>query len=427
MVVMQLPYGKYGLELNLDVPSLEILASGASGIPRDKDEDAIVQEAMASPISSKTLCELAKGKHSATIIISDHTRPVPSKHIIPFMLKELREGSPGIAVTLLVATGFHRVTTREELVAKLGEDIVRDERILVHDCQADETHAEIGVLPSGARLVVNRAAVETDLLVSEGFIEPHFFAGFSGGRKSVLPGICSRTTVLGNHCAKFIDSPSARTGVLHGNPLHADMEEACRLAKLVYIVNVIIDSEKRVVAAFAGDPHAAHRFGCDTLQKYCRVRPERKGDIVISTNGGAPLDQNVYQAVKGLTAAEAAAGEGATLIMCAECADGTGGDDFYRSIRDCESPQALLASIRKIPMDRTKPDQWEYQILARVLCKHKVIFVSHPAMQKTLEEMKLGYAPSLEAALSLAWQRHGRECRHIVIPDGVSVMVEEPA
>lgn len=178
------------------------------------------------------------------VIISDHTRPVPSRCIIPHMLAELREGNPSIDITLLVATGCHRGTTPQELEQKLGREIVEKEHIVVHDCDQSPL-TELGVLPSGAKLVVNSLVAQADLVAAEGFIEPHFFAGFSGGRKSILPGVCSRVTVLGNHCSAFIDSPLAQMGILEGNPINVDMEAAAAMAKLQYIVNVVINEEKR--------------------------------------------------------------------------------------------------------------------------------------------------------------------------------------
>ena len=287
---MRIPFGTTGLELSRDVAGAEVLESAIGTLKAEGSEDDIVKKAMANPIGSPKLSELAKGKKTATIIVSDHTRPVPSKHILPFMLAELREGNPDIDITLLIATGFHRPTSHEELVNKVGEKIANEEKFVCHDSRDPESNVEIGVLPSGAKLVIDKVAAETDLLVSEGFIEPHFFAGFSGGRKSVLPGVCDQVTVLGNHCSKFIDSPCARTGILEGNPLHNDMVAAAKLAKLQYIVNVVIDEEKHVAAAFAGDPFQAHETGCAFLKGYCRVKPEKKGDIVITSNGGAPLE-----------------------------------------------------------------------------------------------------------------------------------------
>ena len=421
---MRIPFGTTGLELSRDVTGAEVLESAIGTLKAEGSEDDIVKKAMANPIGSAKLSELAKGKKTATIIISDHTRPVPSKHILPFMLAELREGNPDIDITLLIATGFHRPTTHEELVNKVGEKIANEEKFVCHDSRNPDTNVEIGVLPSGAKLVIDKVAAETDLLVAEGFIEPHFFAGFSGGRKSVLPGVCDQVTVLGNHCSKFIDSPCARTGILEGNPLHNDMVAAAKLAKLQYIVNVVIDEEKHVASAFAGDPFQAHETGCAFLKGYCRVKPEKKGDIVITSNGGAPLDQNMYQSVKGLTAAEAAAAPGAVLIISTRCNDGTGGDSFYHALADCDTLEHLMERILATPMDKTDPDQWEYQILCRMMLKHRIIFVSEPAMQKTIEEMKLEYAPDLDTALDRAREAKGKDAHLVIIPNGISVIVE---
>ncbi len=424
-MTVTIPFGRTGMTLEDDLPGAEILESRIGELRAAGSEDSLVQEAMANPIGSPTLRELARGKKTCTIIISDHTRPVPSRHILPFLLRELREGSPDIGVTLLVATGFHRPSSAEELRQKLGDEVYEREKIVIHDSRDPARNVDIGVLPSGARCVIDRAAAETDLLVAEGFIEPHFFAGFSGGRKSVLPGVCDQVTVLGNHCAWFIASPQARTGVLEGNPLHKDMLEACRLAKLAYIVNVLIDEEKKVAAAFAGDPVQAHEAGCRLLLQYCQVKPEQKGDIVVSSNGGYPLDQNIYQSVKGLTAAEAAAAEGAVLLMISACGDGAGGDSFYRALRDCTSPAALTREILATPQNETKPDQWEYQILARILCKHRVIFITEPAQRQTILDMKMEWAPDIHEALAMARTEKGPDAHLVVIPNGISVMVRE--
>ena len=423
---MRIPFGTTGLELSRDVTGAEVLESAIGTLKAEGSEDDIVKKAMANPIGSAKLSELAKGKKTATIIVSDHTRPVPSKHILPFMLAELREGNPDIDITLLIATGFHRPTTREEMLDKYGEELFLRSGLhfAVHLSGKDEDMVSLGTLPSGGKLVIDKVAAETDLLVAEGFIEPHFFAGFSGGRKSVLPGVCDQVTVLGNHCSKFIDSPCARTGILEGNPLHIDMVAAAKLAKLQYIVNVVIDEEKHVAAAFAGDPFQAHETGCSFLKGYCRVKPEKKGDIVITSNGGAPLDQNMYQSVKGLTAAEAAAAPGAVLIISTRCNDGTGGDSFYHALADCDTVEHLMERILATPMDKTDPDQWEYQILCRMMLKHRIIFVSEPAMQKTIEEMKLEYAPDLDTALDRAREAKGKDAHLVIIPNGISVIVE---
>ena len=418
--MLQIPYGSGSLPL--EEGNAAVLRSAIGELKAAGSGQDIVRAALDAPIGSPRLRELAAGKKNCVIIISDHTRPVPSRDILPPMLEELRAGSPDIQVTLLVATGFHRLTGEEELEQKLGRELMEQCRILVHDCRDEKSNVQVGILPSGAPLVIDRAAAETELLLAEGFIEPHFFAGFSGGRKSVLPGICDQVTVLGNHCSAFIDSPFARTGVLDGNPIHRDMLAAAEMAKLRFIVNVIIDEEKKTVAAFAGDPIKAHRQGCDFLLDYCRVAPV-PADIVISSNGGAPLDQNLYQCVKGMTAAEASCREGGVIILCAACADGHGGEGFYSALRDCESPAELYARQMATPWDKTVPDQWESQILARILMHHTVILVTRPEMRQIVEDMKMRYAPDLETAMNMA-RCMGKESL-TVIPNGISVIVRD--
>ncbi len=420
--MLHLPYG------NKTIPFEEkgaaVLYSRINELAGECSGAEIVWEAMRRPIGSRMLHQLAEGKKTCTVIISDHTRPVPSRDILPAMLAELRRGNPDIAVTLLVATGFHRGSTKEELAAKLGDEIANGERIVMHDCADAAANVRIGVLPSGAPLVIDRVAAETDLLVSEGFIEPHFFAGFSGGRKSVLPGVCDRVTVLGNHCSAFIDSPYARAGILDGNPIHADMIAAARLANLAYCVNVVIDEDKKTVAAFAGDPIEAHIEGCAFLRPYCRVTAV-PGNVVVTTNGGAPLDQNIYQCVKGLATAEATAKEGAVLIMLAECADGTGGEGFYHALADCGSPAELYDAIMATPQDKTLPDQWESQILARILRRHRVIMVTRPELEPTVRAMKMEYAASPVEAMNMANSMKPGIPSITVVPNGISVIVEK--
>lgn len=416
-----IPHGKGSIPCKVPVDA--VLRSRVDELKSEKSGIELVREAMDRPIGSPRLAELSRGKKTCTIIISDHTRPVPSRDILPPMLRQLREGNPDIRIKLLVATGFHRQSTREELARKLGEELAGREEIIVHNAFDAQSNVKIGTLPSGAPLVIDRAAAETELLIAEGFIEPHFFAGFSGGRKSVLPGVCDKTTVLGNHCGAFIASPYARTGVLEGNPLHRDMLAAAEMAKLAFIVNVVIDEQKKTVAAFAGDFRQAHEAGAAFLRRYCELEAV-PGDIVITSNGGAPLDQNIYQCVKGLTAAEASAAPGAVLIMCAELADGTGGEGFYRSLRDCESPRAHFEQCAATPQAETIPDQWESQILARILMKHRVIFVSRPEMEQTIREMKMDFAASIEQAVAMAREEKGKDSRITVIPNGVSVIIK---
>ena len=424
MAEIKIPCGKGFLSGN--IPEENLTGIYHSALPEPcTDEMAEVRRAMANPFNSLPLSEQARDKKSAVIIISDHTRPVPSRFILPPLLEELRKNNPGIEVTLLVATGFHRLTTEAELRNKVGNEIFEKEKIVVHDSGNPAMLQKIGVLPSGGELVINKIALEADLLISEGFIEPHFFAGFSGGRKSVLPGIAARETVLANHCAEFIAHPKARTGSLSGNPIQEDMLFAAKSARLAFIVNVVIDGAKKIVKAFAGEPEAAHAAGCAFLKNLAQVTvPE--SDIVITSNGGYPLDQNLYQSVKGMTAGEAAVRPGGVIIICAACSDGHGGESFRKTLAEAPSPRAVLEQIAQVPRNKTVPDQWESQILARILCKAEVILVSPEIAPELPCSMHLRHAATLSEALETAQALCGNTTPRIsVIPDGVSVIVTQ--
>lgn len=423
MANIKLPYGKEFLEVEIPDERLNaILESDINKYKPELDEVDLVREALENPIGTPKLRDMAKGKDKVVIIASDHTRPVPSKIIMPLMLEEIRKGNPDADITILISTGCHRATTKEELIEKFGPEIVANEKIHVHDCDDESMLVNIGVLPSGGLLIINRLAVEADLLVAEGFIEPHFFAGFSGGRKSVLPGIASRATVMYNHNAEFIDNEKARTGMLDGNPIHRDMLYAARAARLDFIVNVIINSKKEIIHAVAGDCDLAHRQGCEFLGKYCRVK-SAPSDIVVSTNGGYPLDQNIYQAVKGMTAAEATVNEGGVIIMVAKSNDGHGGERFYKTFKEEKDVDRMMETFLATPSEETIPDQWQSQIFARVLKKAKIIYVSD-APDDMVEDLHMIPARTVEEAIEKADEILGKKDSKItVIPDGVSVIV----
>lgn len=421
------PYGKGSMKFT--IPKERWAGTLTGSLHRHntgKSEEQLVKEALEHPIGTPRLCELARGKQKIVILASDHTRPVPSRIIAPLMLAEIRRGNPRAEITFLIATGCHRGMLQEELTEKFGEEIVRNERIYIHDCDDEKMLVNLGSLPSGGELSLNRLAIEADLLVAEGFIEPHFFAGFSGGRKSVLPGIASRKTVLYNHNAAFIADPHSRTGSIKGNPIHRDMLYAARAAGLAFICNVVINAQKQVICAAAGDAELAHAQGREFLNRHCRA--ERiPADIVITTNGGYPLDQNIYQAVKGMTAAEATVNAGGVIIMLAKAQDGHGGEQFYQTLKKEKDLNRLMEGILATPAEQTIPDQWQSQILARVLLRAAVILVSD-APDEMVRDMHMLPARSLEEALAMAdglLEKKGiTQAKILAIPDGVSVIIQ---
>lgn len=426
MPVVKFPYGREQLELNIPEERYAgTLESHMHHYKPEKQPQELVLEAMAAPIGTPTLSVMAEGKKKVVIIASDHTRPVPSKIIIPPMLAEIRKGSPDADITILISTGCHRETSREELINKFGPEIVENEKIVVHNCDDTENLVYLGKLPSGGDLIINRLAAEADLLVAEGFIEPHFFAGFSGGRKSVLPGIASRKTVIYNHNGQFIDSPYSRTGIVDGNPIHNDMLYAARTAKLAYIVNAVINSDKEAIYAVAGDVDLAHRVGREFLSSQCQVKSV-PSDIVISTNGGYPLDQNIYQSVKGMTAAEATVKEGGVIIMLSKSNDGHGGKVFYETFRDEKNLKRMITKFIETPPEETIIDQWQSQIFARLLMRATVVFISD-APDDMVSDLHMVPAHSMEEALQKADEilavKGITNGSILAIPDGVSVMV----
>ena len=424
MPVLKLPYGRGHMAVDIPDSRLAgILESRAHHYRPEYDQEKMVRKALENPYDSPSLEDLARGKKNVVVITSDHTRPVPSRITMPVLLEKLRKGNPGIEVTILLATAFHRPTTREEMIFKFGEKIVAEEKIINHDCRDKDNLTCLGDLPSGAELWLNRLALEADLLIAEGFIEPHFFAGYSGGRKSILPGIAGVKTVLTNHCSRFIDSQKCRTGILEGNPMHEDMLVATGKSGLKFILNVVINAQKEVISAFAGDPFTAHQRGCRFVESLARVKAV-PADIVVTTNGGYPLDQNIYQSVKGMTAAEATAREDALIIIVSACSDGHGGDSFYRTFVEARDPRAVMDSIMATPMDKTIPDQWESQILARILISHQVIVVTDQCDPGLITGMKMMHASTFAQALEMADSIKGKKATITVIPDGVSVVVK---
>ena len=448
-MIVQIPYDNTHLALEIpDARIASVVTPWLDTYEPEAGEEELIRRALAQPIGSPTLEELARrgrcgcagdtDPHQAAevpgpdeqpragqkvvVIASDHTRPVPSRLLMPPILEAIRRGDPEAEITILIATGCHRGTTKEELVGKFGEEIVRNERIVVHDCADENALATIGRLPSGGVLRINRLAAEADLVVSEGFIEPHFFAGFSGGRKSILPGIAARETVYWNHNAGFIADPHARAGILEDNPIHRDMIYAARAARLAFILNVVINSKHEVIGAFAGDCEAAHLAGVSLVRRLCAVKAP-KADIVITSNNGYPLDQNIYQAVKGMSTAEAVCREGGVIIMAAGCRDGHGGKTFTETFQQEKSAAEILQEIESVAPGETVADQWQSQIFARILAHHTVILLSlaDPALVRS---MKMLPAASLQEALRIADGIVGKEAKVTVIPEGISAIVE---
>ena len=416
-----IPYYTSTLALHVEEENLKaVLTAKMHGFHAEKSQEQLVLDALEHPVDSPRLRTLAEGKRNIVIVTSDHTRAVPSKITLPLLLKEIRSGNPDADITILIATGLHRPTTEEEQRRMFGDEIVDHEKIAINNAFDPEQFVELCVLPSGAVFQVNRLAAKCDLLVTEGFVEPHFFAGFSGGRKSILPGICSERTVNENHSYKAVSHPRSNSGMLKDNPIHADMLCAAKAVNVQFIFNVALDGEKKIVAAWAGDLEQAHEAGVAFIRQWSQC-PVVTGDIVVTSNGGYPLDQNLYQSPKAMATAEACAGEDGVIIMCCSCCDGMGGAHFGQLIQR-GTPDEIDRYLSSIPPEKTIPEQWCTQVCVRVLRKHPVILVTTFLSHDEVRKANMIPASTPDEALEIAYRLKGEHASVVVIPDGVSVL-----
>jgi len=422
MPKIKLPYFKGSMEVNVEENNLKaVLYPKIHDYFVELSEENLVKQALNNPIGSPKLHELSKDRKNVLIITSDHTRSVPSKITLPLILKEIRKGNPNADITILIATGLHRKTTKEEQRVIFGNNIVNNEKIECHDAMDKAQMEYICDLPSGSSFEVNKLVVETDLLITEGFVEPHFFAGFSGGRKSILPGVSSEVTIRQNHSARAIAHENSKGGILIGNVINEDMIYAAKKVNAQFTLNVALDAHKRIIAAFAGDIIQSHEGACEFVTELSS-REKVIGDIVITSNGGYPLDQNLYQSPKAMTTAKACAGEDGVIIILSSCCDGLGGSEFERLMLSGPMDK-VLKEILATPDKQTVSEQWCVQVLADLLQKHKVILVTTFLDHEIVKKVGMIPANSPDEALKIAYDLKSKDASVVVIPDGVAVMI----
>lgn len=418
---VNIPYHITHMTANVPIDNLIGVLMSTSNSSVVKEESDIVQSSLENPIASKRVSELAKEKKNIVVITSDHTRAMPSGITMPLLLKEIRLFNKEADITILIATGLHRPTTYEELVERFGQEIVDNEKIVVHNAFDDDSIVDLGELPSGNRLELNKLAVEADMIVCEGFIEPHFFAGFSGGRKSILPGIASKDTINTNHCARNLAHPMARTGKLEGNVIHEDMLCAAKAIGVDFILNVAVH-DKKITACFSGDLEKAHETGCKYVLDNAKA-DKRLADIVITGNGGAPLDQNLYQSPKAISTALECIKENGIIIMVCSCSDGVGGDNFQKMMLTKKSPGEKLKDILEMDDKDTIDEQWCAQRLYEVLVNYKLMLVTDMFDHEVLSNMGIMPFNTVDEAIEKSLEIKGEESSILVIPDGVSVII----
>ncbi|MBN1346377.1 MAG: nickel-dependent lactate racemase [Phycisphaerae bacterium] len=364
------------------------------------DQAGAVAEALAKPIGSPPLARIAKAKvgGQVVIVISDITRPVPNAKILHPILDVLRAaGHKSEAITILIATGMHRPSTPEERVELVGSEIVGEYRIVDHRAEAQE---KLVVLPeptaSGTTVWIDRLYAEADLKIVTGFIEPHFMAGFSGGRKAICPGLVNLETIQKFHSPDFLEHPKATFGVLEGNPCHVEAIEVARRVGIDFLVNVTVTTEQDITGVYAGDSDAAHQAGCAAVAEAMGIGVRRQYDTVVTCGGGYPLDTTFYQTVKGMCFAEPFVKQGGTMVIASGCAQGIGSDIYLDIMRRYAGGRwrQFIEDIKA--SDRVEKDQWEYEMQCRVLRKVGVEglrFVTDGVDAATLSDCSVTPAP----------------------------------
>jgi nickel-dependent lactate racemase len=339
-----------------------------------KDERAAVLAALASPISTRPLREWIKPGDRICILFTDITRATPNERLIPWLLEYLAD-VPREKITLINQLGTHRPNTTSELEQMLTPAVARNYRVLNHEPENPQALVQLGTTRSGAPALLNRHFVEADVRIVTGFIEPHFFAGFSGGPKGIMPGVAGLETVVSNHGAKNIGDPNSTFGVTEGNPIWEEMRDIALRAGPSFLFNVSLNDRRQITGVFAGDLLAAHKVGCEFVRKSAMQKFDAPFDIVVTTNSGYPLDLNLYQAVKGMNAGARVIKPGGTLIIACECCEGVpAGSSFDELLRSARNPAEILSLLASPGFQR--PEQWQAQIQAIIQGKAKVLLYS---------------------------------------------------
>jgi lactate racemase len=366
MAVVHLAYGHDGLDVDLPAGADVLEPRRLPGLP---DEADAIRRALREPTGSRPLREVVPAGAAVGISVCDVTRPFPASRVLPVLLDEL----PAARVTVFVATGTHRACTPAELERMLGREVLAAVDVVQHDAFDRSRHAELGAVPgSAAPALVERAFLEQDVRLTTGFIEPHFFAGFSGGPKMVAPGLAHLDTVLELHSAARIGHPRATWGVTAGNPVHDAVRGVAARAGIAFNLDVTLNHEHRITRVFAGEPAASHAAGCAFAMETAMAPVAAPYDVVVSTNSGYPLDQNLYQTVKGMSAAAQIVRRGGAIVMASECADGLPEHGRYKGLlRESAGPAAFLERLAGAAA--AEHDQWQVQVQAQIQRRARVL------------------------------------------------------
>ena len=412
MVDVWLPYGK--TEVCARIPAKNFLGKIE---PKEKPgvDDAIaeIKRALQEPIGTKRISEIAKPSDKVAIVVDDFTRPAPSHLMVPPILEELNNaGVKNEDITIIFACGTHRPVTDEEARRLLGEEIAGKIKYVSHNCSAKD-HVYVGTTKThGTKVYLNRIFVEADVKILTGDVGLHYYAGYGGGRKSILPGISSCETIQHNHA--MLLHKNAHTGILEGNPIHEDMMEAAELAKIDFILNVVLNSKGEIVRAFAGDWRKVFYEGVKLVDEMYKVPVERKADIVVVSCGGHPFDIDLYQAYKAVDGALEVVKRGGVIVWVAECSEGYGNQVFYEWMKKYRTLKEVERAIKR----KFKLGGHKAYYLLKALEKAKIILVSVMPDYYAMDVFKLRTSRSVNEAIDEAFRIAGKNAKVWAIPYG---------
>ena len=412
---IKLEYGRNGLAVDLPDRCEVVRARFVKGLA---DEPAAIRHALRQPIQSAPLASKVRPGNRVVIVHSDITRATPNDRILPVLIAELE--SAGIApsdITLLNALGTHRPQTQAELCQMLGADVVKKYRCIQHNAEDEANLVSLGKTSRGNAVRINRHFLEADVRILTGFIEPHFFAGFSGGPKGVLPAIAGAESVQSNHGYDMISHPKATWATTAGNPIWEEMREVALRTNPTFLLNVTLNSERQITGVFAGDMVAAHAAGCAFVKEHAMVPVAAPFDVVITTNSGYPLDQNLYQCVKGMSAANRIVREGGSIIVAAACADGLPEPGKFVDILEAAgSPRKMLEILAR--PGYSQPDQWQIQIQSNVQLRATVYVYSDGLTEAQIKRALLRPSRDIVKTIAGIGKDLGRAPTICVMPEG---------
>lgn len=418
MVDVWLPYGKS--EICVRIPTRNFLGSiEPVGKPGVLDARVEIERALREPLGSKTLSDIVKSEHKVAIVVDDATRPAPSNLMVPPILDELNmAGVKEENIAVIFGCGTHRAVAREEAVRLLGEDVLNRAEVISHDYKAQDLVYLSKTKKHGTKVYLNRAFAEADTKILTGDVCFHYYAGYGGGRKSVLPAVAGEESIKHNHV--MLLHPKAKTGVLDGNPIHEDMVEAAKLAKVDFILNVVINKEGEIVKAFAGDLEQAFYEGVKLVDEMYRVPVDRKADIVVVSPGGHPADVNLFQAYKGVDSALEVVKRGGVIILVAECPEGHGNQVFYDWMVKFKDLKAVEREIKR----RFVLGGHKAYYLMKALREVQIILVSSMPDYYAANVFRLKTARAVNDALNEAFGIAGKKAKVWAIPHGNSTLPE---